>query len=332
MLDSALIMLLAFHLLAVDLAMAGPLVSVWLEWRAVRNGEASFDSAARALARASTWGLAGGIAMGAGLLAVRWWRDDANYLAAVSDLPRSRLWFAGAELLFYFACMGVYVGLWQRLRKHRLVHRALAVAAATNLLVHFPALFVIISVLSARGGLIDRPLTSAGFRALLVDPEVISRVAHVVVAAFAVAGGAVMAYGMQWARNGAHSAATAQLVRGGATLALVATVVQLPLGVWLAMALPEQARAPILGGDPVVTGLFLVALAASLALMHYLAAVAMGEPDNNRIRSALTALLVVVLMMVATRYHADLRQRTAPAGAGDARPREDLHVAAHRLQ
>ena len=229
--------------------------------------------------------------------------------------------------------MGVYVGLWQRLRKHRLVHRALAVAAATNLLVHFPALFVIISVLSARGGLIDRPLTSAGFRALLVDPEVISRVAHVVVAAFAVAGGAVMAYGMQWARNGTHSAAAAQLVRGGATLALAATVVQLPLGVWLAMALPEQARAPILGGDPLVTGLFLVALVAALALMHYLAAVAMGEPDHNRIRSAPDGAVgggaddgghaLPRRPQAARRARGCWRRRAL---------REDLHVAAHRLQ
>ena len=322
------VLLVGLHLLAVNVAMAGPLVCVALEWSGARRGDELFDRAARALARASTWALTVGILLGGLLLLVRWLGDSA-YMAAVNDLPRSRLWFAGAELLFYFACLGAYTGMWARLRRRRWLHRLLAIAASTNLLVHFPALFVIISVLAVRGNVVSRPLNSAGFRALLVDSEVLSRTAHIVVGSFAVTGGVVLLLSVRYAADAARRSSAIRLGQFGAALALLATVAQLPFGMWLAMSLPEYSRGRILGGDTVATSLFVLAVLAALGSMHYLSAIAMGEWSEQRIKRAVGVLLAVILLMVATRYRADERQ---PGKVVDARGSGRLQLLSHPLQ
>src|SRR5690606_26500040 len=111
-----------------------------------------------------------------------------RYFRALSALPIDRLWFAGAEFLFGAVCLALYAGLWRRWRRGRLWHRLLAVAGATNLMMHFPALFTIVSLISMQPGLAAGGLDRAEFRRLLVDGQVVSRVAHVWLAAVAVTG------------------------------------------------------------------------------------------------------------------------------------------------
>ena len=147
MLQVFLTVLVAAHLLLVDVAMAGPLMCVWLEWRETRFADRSAGLIGKTLAGLVQWTLAGGIVLGGLLLAIRWWMDDRTYFSAVATIPVGRLWFGLGELLFFYGCMGGYVALWNRWRSHRLAHRALAIAAATNLLLHFPALFTMISVI-----------------------------------------------------------------------------------------------------------------------------------------------------------------------------------------
>jgi hypothetical protein len=216
-------------------------------------------------------------------------------------------------LLFYFACLGAYSGLWDRLRDRRWIHRLLAIAGSTNLLVHFPALFVIISVLARRGNVVEVPLTSAAFRGLLVDGEVLSRTVHVVVGSFAVTGAIVLLIAVRYAADGTQRTEAVKLGQVGAGLALLATMLQAPLGVWLAMALPETARGRMLGGDLVATALFGLAVLAALASMHYFSAIAMGEWDERRVKRAVVVLLAVMLSMVATRYRTSSDDLTSPA-------------------
>ncbi len=198
-LEVVLVVLLGVHLLLVDVAMIGPLASVWLDWRSGRTDDATMEQAGLTVARLSSWGLTLGIALGVVLLGARWHMNNGAYLEAVSALPRSRLWFAGFELLFYFACMGAYTGLWRRWRRWRFAHRLLAVAAASNLLMHFPALFVIISVVGQRPELLSHAVDSAEFRRLLIDGEVLSRVVHVWLAATVVTSAVLMALGRRLA-------------------------------------------------------------------------------------------------------------------------------------
>ena len=131
--------------------------------------------------------LVAGSVLGGVLLAARWGADD-GYFRALAVVPRNRLWFAAAELVFSLVLLAVYVGLWDRWRKGRIWHRLLGLAAATNLLAHFPALFVIVSVLDARRPFPVEPLDRAGYQHLLVDGEVLSRVVHLWMAAGAVTG------------------------------------------------------------------------------------------------------------------------------------------------
>jgi hypothetical protein len=304
-LEAVLVVLLTVHLLLVDVAMVGPLASVWLDWRSGRTGDAAMEHAGLTVARLSSSGLTLGIALGVVLLGARWQMNNGTTMEAAAALPRSRLWFAGFELLFYFACMGAYTGLWRRWRRWRLAHRLLAVAAASNLLMHFPALFVIISVVGQRPELLSESVDSAEFRRLLVDGEVLSRVVHVWLAAVAVTAVVLMALGLRMTTEESQRESGLRLIRGGALLGLVATLVQVPVGFWVTLRLPESARSPLMGGDLFATGLFLTSIGLALALLHQLAAIALGDVEARPIRRAMVVLVVLMLLMVGTRRRAD---------------------------
>ncbi len=317
-LEVVLVVLLAAHLLLVDVAMIGPLASAWLDWQGRRRGDTTFDRAGLLLARLSTWGLTGGIVLGAVLLAIRWRLDDGAYFDAVAVLPRSRLWFAGFELLFYFACIGAYTALWRRWRRWRFAHRLLAVAAATNLLVHFPALFVIISVIGQRADVLAAPLDSAEFRRLLVDGEVFSRVVHVWLAAVAVTGAVVMEIGLRLSADAANAQSATRLIRGAALLALVAALAQVPVGFWVTLELPETARAPLMGGDLMATAMFGASLVLALVLLQLLAAIALGDVGARPVCRAMAVVGLIVVLMVATRTRAERHARLATGARVDA--------------
>ncbi len=186
--DILLIAIFACHLLAVDLAAAGPLMAIWLEWRATRHGDALASEIGR---RVAIWSLATAvIGVGLGLLTIVALPklEPEAYRQAFGRVTPYLWWSVVGELAFYLVCIAAYIFFWQRWRGHRFWHRALAVLAATNLLYHFPTLFTIISALSMRPQLSDLPLDGPLFRKMLLDVEVISRVAHHWLAAVAVAG------------------------------------------------------------------------------------------------------------------------------------------------
>ena len=301
MLEVILAVLLGVHLLLLDVAMAGPLVCVWLDWRRSRHADGVAGRAGLTLARWANWGLTGGMIVGVVLLGARWWLADDRYFAAVSAIPPSRLWFAAGELLFYFACMGVYLGLWNRWRRWRFVHALLAIAAATNLSIHFPALFTIIAIVSTRPELAAEPLGAEGYRQMLVDSEVLSHVVHLWLAALAVTGAAVMGLGLRLTRYEQDHLACGRLIQRGALLALVATLLQMPVGFWIAMELPEAQRRLLFGGDLLATGLFGASLLIALILMNRLAGIAVGEHEPKQIRRSIGLVCVLVILMVGTR-------------------------------
>ncbi len=312
MVSVVLVVILSLHLLLVDVAMAGPLVCVWLEWRQTRHADQTAGRVGLTLARASIWALTLGILSGVVLLAARWWLNDQSYLAALSTIPTSRLWFALGELVFYFACMGPYVGLWNRWRNRRYLHPALAVAAATNLLIHFPALFAIVSLVSARAGRSAQPLDRAGYQRLLLDAEVVSRVAHVWLAALAVAGVLLMLLALRFAVDPQQRAAASRLVQRGALLSLAPVLLQIPSGMWLTLEMAHSSRESLMGGDPIATGLFLAALLLAVLLMHRLAGIALGDAGPREIYRTSAGLLLVVVLMVGTRSRTQDRSRAQP--------------------
>lgn len=296
--------LLSAHLLLVDLAMIGPLVCVWLDWRHQRRGDEAAGRTARRLVRHVNLALWSGALLGGLLLALRWVSGDERYFQALATVPHSRLWWAGAELVFSASCLAAYQLLWQRLQARRWLHRLLAIFASTNLMMHFPALFVIVSVLVKRGPS-GNELDRAGFQNLLVDGEVVSRVVHVWLAALAVTAAAAMITAQRFARQQAEQQADQTLVRRIAWVALAAGLLQVPTGVWVAWQLPETARDGLLGGDMISTLLLLTSLAITIPLINTWAAVALGDRRPALPHRAAAMLTALVIAMVGTRQRVE---------------------------
>jgi hypothetical protein len=315
--------LLALHLVLVDVAMIGPLAAAWYDWRGAKRGEPALRELGRLLLLLSLVTLVLGIAFGGLLLAGRYFTDP-RYMNAAWSVPRDRLWFSLAELVFSLLCLTICLLLWRRWQRGRLFHRLLAMAAATNLMMHFPALFAVISLISTRPGLMGRVLERAEFRRLLIDGQVLSRVVHVWLAAAAVTGLVVVWLALRTLPDGGEAAGSdpatgdslrLRTLRSGGRLAMTATMLQFPVGIWVALAMPETAREPLLGGDAIASLLFLGSLTLAMVQLHLLSALVLTQPTAQQARRATAVLLLLVLLMVGTRLRVATRVSPAPAAA-----------------
>ena len=236
--DAAVIVLLGVHLLAVNLAGAGPLVAAWL---VTGSGERGADRALR-LMRQSLAALVLGAALGTIMLVV----GTGTMRSALARFPASTYWFAASELVFSAACMATMAAGGIALRR-RGIAWLLALASATNLLYHFPPLMAVIGKLasdprwSAQSVITHRTLL-----ALAIRPEVLALWIH-----FALASVAVAAIAALWPSRGAtveseepevQTNADAADDRRLAKLALAATALQLPVGVWVLVTTGGAAR------------------------------------------------------------------------------------------
>lgn len=327
LLQLVIVIAFAAHLLAMNLAMAGPLLCVWLEWRGVRSSDAVSCRLELALARWSVAAFVVGMALGGALLGWLWLAGAASYFAALQTLPADRLAFAGAELVFYLVCQGWYCRLARRrwlavaaaesragsAPPRRVLSRVLGLAAATNLMYHFPALFAMIAVIRARPELWDHTLDRVLYRSLLLNPEILSRMAHVWLAGLATAGAVLM---LLAARMGGaavslraaagpedpplEAGAAAQVAATGARVALAATLAQMPVGLWVLFELPGPAAAVLWDGD--VPGLAMLAggVALSMVLLQQLAGAAFGDVQAGGALRCCWTMGAVVLLMCGT--------------------------------
>lgn len=305
------IALLAVHLLAVNLAAAGPLVSLTLEWAGRKRGVLRGDEVARQLSRDALAAFFVGIALGGAFLAVLWRDESDPFVAAMLRFTPAKLWFAGAELVFFALCQAAYVAMWRRpwtqTRFGRCTHRLLAVLAATNLLYHFPPMMVVIGEIATGQLAAPDVIDAAAYRELAFSPAVASRSLHHILAAVALAGlyAAILAFRM-FSRTSRVSpksteaaiGAETRIVAWGARIALVASVLQIPVGIWVLLSLGNNRA--LMGDNLLATALFIVAVIAALGLMHHLAALAFGEITGKAVFAAAALFVLVVLTMVAT--------------------------------
>ncbi|MEX2186106.1 MAG: hypothetical protein WD875_04895 [Pirellulales bacterium] len=307
--DFLFIALLTAHLLAVNLAAAGPLVSLVLEWAAARRQLPVAEAIAGRLSRHVLAAFLLGTAIGGAMLALLWSRENDPFVAALLRFSPAKLWFAGAELLFFVVCQAIYVWMWPRPWRQttlgRAAHRGLAVLAATNLLYHFPPMMVVIADIAT--GQLDAPgaIDAAAYRQLAFSPGVFARSLHHILAAVSLAG--LYAVVLAWRNVGQStedSATRGELraeLRAAAwsgRITLVATLLQIPVGVWVLLTL-GNSRA-VMGDDLAATGFFIAAVVAALGLMHHLAALAFGDVDRKSVRSAVAMFAVVVVLMTTT--------------------------------
>ena len=320
-------LILGAHLLCVDLAAAGPLVCIWLD-RKEGRGDEEAGRAGRFLLKASLHGLLVGTLLGVVAGCFLW---DAQYRSQLMRLA-SRVHFGVWEWLFSLVLLYLYRLSWRDATTccgaKRRLRWFLPLLASTNLLYHFPPLFLIFSQLNPAGV----ELTSAQFRARLVDGYVVARTVHFCLAAVAVSGITLIVYTLKKGGSAESEAAanesaasmleanvkkdwepgestekTYQPARWGARLALVATLLQLPVGIWIILQMGPESQRTVMGGSLLATGLFVASLIGALALMHCLSVLAFGS--FRRVLAVRTISLMILVILLMTLVARQSRQQ-----------------------
>ena len=136
-------LLLGIHLLCVNVAAVGPLFCLALLYR--RNAQAA--PLARWITRQSCVALFVGMLLGGTIMGLYSFGgaalDGKRFYQALLTIPHDRLWWAAAELVFYYLCMLPVVRYWKPLAARRWPIALLCLLSATNLIYHFAPLFVI---------------------------------------------------------------------------------------------------------------------------------------------------------------------------------------------
>jgi hypothetical protein len=288
---------LALHLLAANVAAAGPLIAAWMAGR----GPAGVVAARRLVGWALTALVVSGF-LGAGLLLAP---SDA-LRTAIARFPAKAWWFAGMELGFSAACLVGMMTVLGGERRRPITAWLLALISASNLLYHFPPLMAVVGRIANEPRWAEEAVIT---RRMLVHmslrPEILSLWVHFGLASVAVAAIAAIAI-VNLPASGATADADPsvdarnRLTRGLAGIALAASALQLPVGGWLLAASEVGMRDALLGEDLPATVSFLAGVLATMALLQALAAVMMGDTTAAiRRRTLLLTLTVVVLMAAA---------------------------------
>ena len=307
--EALVTMLLAAHLLCVNVASTGPLVCLWLDHRAGRGDEAA-RWANRYLSLKS-WGAF--LAAGALGVTIAWLLWGDAYRALLQQFAYKVRWGI-CELIFSGVLMTVHAAWTWRVPvaklSTRILRGTLAFLAATNLLYHFPVLFVVIAEVRVGHLQLSGPVSAAAFRELVFQGDVLARTAHVILASFAVTGVTLVGYA-RWL--GPKYAGADRIAVWGARLALPTTALQLVAGLWLMAAVPADMQQRFLGGDWIASGLLGLSVVLALSLLHPLATISSGETTGRAPSLAIVLMLLVVLLMTAALHRAEPPTSREPA-------------------
>ncbi|HVC99077.1 MAG TPA: hypothetical protein VND64_35760 [Pirellulales bacterium] len=304
MFDVVLVLVVTAHLMAVAWAVAGPFVGMWLAWRQRLCDDTAAAVAGKYVLGLSLVALAAAIVLGLAALGLLWWQFRHPYFDAAAQVPPRRYGFGLVELMFSLVCLSAAwkwsppVGAAEGAARFW-TRWSLVLLAATNLTYHFPPLFTVIGVYCTRPQRWGDPLP---FTTMLVDPEVIARTIHYLLAAFAVTGATLATVTRPFVHAGLPDAARGRVAAWGGRIALAAVVGQLLSGTYLLVEMPAASRELLLGGDSIATAAFAASLLATIALLHSLAAVSLGDSDRRRLRAAVCLVALVMFLMVATRH------------------------------
>lgn len=308
------ILVLAVHLLLMNVAVGGPLVCLLLDWSLRRRDNAISNEAGRRLAWWSMWSLVVGGVLGGVLIGLIWLADDDKFFRAVAVVPASRLWFGLAEWLVSAVLLMLYARGWSYGTANWRRYRVLPVLSSTNLAYHFPLLFVAISQIADQPELWDRVLTRAEFRDWLFSSLSIAIAVHVLLASIAVAGVLLMLMAGRTQVNRietveaatstsnqskGHQNPEAKMLGMGAWIALIATAIQLPVGLWVLLVVPESSRNRLLGDHLASAVAFSAGVLLALWMLHVLLAIALGERTRQKSWQAASLMVGTVVLMTA---------------------------------
>ncbi|MCA9247405.1 MAG: hypothetical protein KDA42_09830 [Planctomycetales bacterium] len=273
-------LLVAAHLLSNALAGGGLLLA------ALAPGD---PDARKQLARWSLWAIFVGLATGGLAVLVVLAGGYPGYGAAAARLPAGAYWMLAGEWLFTAVLVHVYFIGWRRLAHRRFWHGLVGVAAATNLLYHFPTMMIVLARLAHEPALShSQTIARPEFLALLRQPFPLAKSFHFWALSLVVAGVAYL-----FATDRSKSRST------GAAVALAGVMLLVLSGVGQLVAAPAGVSRELMSLSSMAGWFFLGGLLCGLGLIGDLSyTAARGAPGQRRLIVVL--VLAAVLMSAAT--------------------------------
>jgi hypothetical protein len=301
------ILLLSGHLMLANVAAGGPLVCVWLEWKARGNRDPLASQAADFLARWSFGALLAAAFMGILLGTILW--NDAYRQLWSERMAHKASWALGEFGVSLAVAVGYW--LWRKVRPGAgaavaAVRMFILVFTSTNLLYHFPPLFVVAARLSDAGAS-GPAVTPALFRQEMARGEVASLTIHFTLASLAVVGVLLLGLALRHKRRGGSDDEYGRLARWGGWIGLFPSLLQLPVGLWVLATISATMQSRLMGSHLLATACFLLGLLGALWLMRELAAIALGERERTQLIRTMGLMLAVIVLMTAGQQLARVR-------------------------
>src|SRR5437868_6877561 len=194
--------LLSLHLICMNVAAGAPLVCIWLEWKLRRKNDNVAIVAADYLAAATVVTLVAGSLLG---LVMGWLLWTKEYAAIWTERLSHKMHWGALELLFSLVLLAGY-WLWRRRSSVSGVaglvgKSALLLLASTNLLYHFPPLFLIAGKLADGSQPGGEAVRGKLFIHEMLSGEVPSLWVHFTLASLAMAGMMLLGLALRMARR-----------------------------------------------------------------------------------------------------------------------------------
>jgi hypothetical protein len=295
------ILLLSLHLICMNVASGAPLACLWLEWKLRSKSDGAAKSAADYLAKMSVLTLLAGSLLGLVMGLMLW---TPEYAAVWTKRLGHKMHWGGLELLFSLFILGGY-WLWRKKSAASGVagvigKSTLLLFASTNLLYHFPPLFLIAGKLADAQEANLEPVERKMFVQVMLEGEIPALWVHFTFASLAIAGIMLLGLALRMGRRGAPAEEVSRVAIWGGYWGLIPSLFQLPVGLWVMSALPPASQSRIMGSSGLATVFFLAGIVAALWLLRELVSIAMGETARGNLIRAMSAMVVVVVLMTGT--------------------------------
>lgn len=306
------ILVLSLHLICMNVGSGAPLLCIWLEWKLRKGGTSLAGNAAKQaadyLAAMTVLALVAGSLLGL-VLGIMLWTPE--YASLWTKRLAHKMHWGGAELL---VSLGVLAGYWFWRKRSgagsmagAIIKIVLLLFASTNLLYHFPPLFLIAGKLADVNETSGEAVRGKLFVHEMLAGEIPALWVHFTLASVAMAGVMLLGLALRLRRRGSPEEETARVAAWGGWWGLVPSVLQLPVGLWVMASLPPSSQSRIMGSSGAATVFFLAGIVAALWLLRELVSIAMGETSRGNMIRAMSAMVLVVFLMTGTHQCAKYR-------------------------
>lgn len=139
----------------------------------------------------------------------------------------------------------------------------------------------------------------SGFNLNLIEPQLLPRYIHFVLAALAIGGLTVGSFGVYFERR--ERLFSSWLVQMGSKIFAAITLVQFPIGFWFLLSLPVNMKNNLMGRDPAGTVSLAISLAFSVVALIATAIASRRGSTRAFIIGAISGL-ITILSMIVTRH------------------------------